>query len=68
MPNITRYPNQFFEPTPIHLVEWVLGLRRQAPGAAGPRLPEPVPASGLISRPDQRPVPPDNAAPDSSAA
>lgn len=39
MPNriLTRYPNLFWEPTPIALVEVSLGLRRQAQPPAEPR-------------------------------
>ena len=48
MPNriLTRYPNQFWEPTPIALVEVSLGLRRQSPPTAGSRAAIRSPASG----------------------
>jgi hypothetical protein len=47
MPNriLTRYPNQFWEPTPIDLVEASLGLRRQSRPTAEPRAAMSSPAS-----------------------
>jgi hypothetical protein len=47
--NLTRYPNQFWEPTPIDLVEASLGLRRQSRPTAEPRAAMRTPVSGSPS-------------------
>jgi hypothetical protein len=48
MPNriLTRYPNQFWEPTPIDLVEASLGLSRQSQPSFESRVATRSPAAG----------------------